>query len=335
MTGQFETNIRLVREYASDGMSRQQIATALDVCDGYVAMLAKRGGVHLANTSDEKRANRVATLKMCCDQGMTREQAAQLMGLSYLTVARLISQHGIPFVRAGKITEPNQRSIDMAALYKSGKTLLEIGAQYGITRERVRQIINKFHGLNGEDGGAHVLALAKRAKFEAKRNAHSLKKWGCGWEQYVSIRAMKRPTRAYSQQKKNSEQRGIAWELSLWQWWSIWQQSGHWEERGRGRGFQMCRVNDQGGYSFDNVYIAPGTVNIQDYWADVKAGLRTRSVSARRVAKTASPEKAKELQRAAVARYRQTPKGQLRYQLRRQGLPKEQRDAIVAERFGA
>jgi hypothetical protein len=96
----------------------------------------------------------------------------------------------------------------------------------------------------------------------------------------------------------------------------------------------MCRLGDQGPYSIDNVYIASGAVNIQDYWADVKSGARTRTLSPRATVSSADPERSKELQRAAVARYRETPKCKLRYQLRRQGIPKEQRDAIVAERFG-
>ena len=33
---------------------------------------------------------------------------------------------------------------------------------------------------------------------------------------------------------------------------------GNWEERGRGHGYQMCRVRDAGPYAVNNVYIATG-----------------------------------------------------------------------------
>lgn len=54
--------------------------------------------------------------------------------------------------------ELDEREIEMTILYKEGKTLQEIGDLYGITRERVRQLL-KRHGITGSDGG-----LSKRPK---------------------------------------------------------------------------------------------------------------------------------------------------------------------------
>jgi hypothetical protein len=71
------------------------------------------------------------------------------------------------------------------------------------------------------------------------------------------------PLRAYSHQRNAAlNHRRIGWELSLMQWWSIWTESGHWHERGLGRGYQMCRKGDIGPYAVGNVFIAPGAENL-------------------------------------------------------------------------
>jgi hypothetical protein len=158
----------------------------------------------------------------------------------------------------------------MAELYRSGVTLNDIGLQYGITRERVRQIITKYHGLRAKHGGAHKAAKKNRIAFNAKRDAHSIARWGCPYSQYVMLRDLQKPTRAYAAQRRNSIRRGIEWKLTLWQWWCVWQDSGFWEQRGRGNGYQMCRIGDQGPYSVGNVYIATGAQNMRNYWAHVR-----------------------------------------------------------------
>lgn len=84
-------------------------------------------------------------------------------------------------------------------------------------------------------------------------------KYGCSREQYIAIRGL--TTRRFIEQRRNAKTRGIGWELTFWQWWSIWQQSGHWHERGRGQGYVMCRLNDVGPYSEDNVFIATAADN--------------------------------------------------------------------------
>lgn len=70
------------------------------------------------------------------------------------------------------------------------------------------------------------------------------------------------PLRAFSRQRGLAlKVRNIGWELTLWQWWTIWQDSGHWDERGSGRGYQMCRKGDVGPYAVGNVFIGPGVEN--------------------------------------------------------------------------
>lgn len=333
MTGQAINHVENIAALNSEGLTRSEIAAKLGLSYAYIVQLAKKAGIEFP----VKTQNSVARIRELAEQGLTRVQIAEAVGLQYLTVSRLATGAGIRIQRqkySGAETAESERIRQMASLYGSGRTLDQIGKRYSLSRERIRQILTKHLGFNANSGGRHVRSEQQRARTELKRNQKCLIKWGCNWDQYCELRAMRKPTRAFASQKRNAGVRGIGWELTLGEWWSIWQQSNRWNDRGRGRGFQMCRIGDQGPYSIDNVYIASGAVNIQDYWADVKSGFRTRTISPR-VSSAASPEHAKELQRAAVARYQASPKFKLRYQLRRQGLPKDQRDAIVSQTFGA
>lgn len=209
-------------------------------------------------------------------QGMTMRQASEATGMPYISVAKYVREHGIPFKKWKRGPDTcaegsNERSDKMAALYRSGQTLEQIGVEFGLTRERVRQILRKHYGIQAKHGGARKMAKKNRAAFNAKRDAQSIARWGCSFSQYVVIRDLKKPTRAYAEQRRNAIRRGIDWKLTLWQWWCVWQDSGFWEHRGRGHGYQMCRIGDQGPYSVGNVYIATGAQNIRNYWARKQA----------------------------------------------------------------
>jgi hypothetical protein len=66
----------------------------------------------------------------------------------------------------------------------------------------------------------------------------------------------------YYEHKQNAKRRNIPFLLTYNEWISIWKQSGHWEERGLGKGkYVMCRYNDIGPYSINNVYIDLMEVN--------------------------------------------------------------------------
>ncbi len=217
----------------------------------------------------------VAKLNSLAEQGMTYMEAAGEVGATYGSVANYARRYDIPLKllqRGRKLVTSDARSEAMRLLYADGQTLEQIGAQYGITRERVRQIMTKYHGIRAKDGGKTAVVRKARAAFVKKRDGRMMKLWGCSYKQYREIlKAPGRPTYSFSQQRKNAQQRGIGWELTLWQWWMCWQQSGHWAGRGRGRAHQMCRLNDVGPYSVDNVYIASGTENMQDFWVNKRA----------------------------------------------------------------
>lgn len=161
----------------------------------------------------------------------------------------------------------------MAALYSSGKTLQEVGDCFGVSRERVRQVIRGKFGLDAYLDGRSKRSISKETKAAANREARLLAKYGCTKEQYTQMLEIGRrmtdggvpfcrtPTGAWHSQRRTAMTRKIPWEISLWDWWMVWQASGKWEQRGRGRGYMMCRKGDQGPYSLDNVYIATGAHN--------------------------------------------------------------------------
>ena len=146
--------------------------------------------------------------------------------------------------------------------YSRGATLQEIGDEHGITRERVRQVISKFGKIRG---GRTIRVARHREELERKLDKRCLRVRGCTWKQYVELRSMRKPTVAFGQQRRNAHDRGITWELKLWDWWCIWKNSDHWENRGRNNGqYVMCRRGDVGPYAVWNVFIATCNSNTAD-----------------------------------------------------------------------
>lgn len=164
------------------------------------------------------------------------------------------------------------RAAYMEMLYRSGKTLQEIGDLYQITRERVRQILHK-RGISAKEGGAHLKAFINavglqdeyRKKIEIKER-WSMDKFGCSLAEYKSYgdwKKPKTPAGIFYQQRSNATRRKIGWELSLPQWWRLWQESGRWPERGRGK-YVMARFADTGPYSEENIQIITQSDNSKE-----------------------------------------------------------------------
>jgi hypothetical protein len=206
---------------------------------------------------------------------------ADLAGVPYDSACRLARLNGLRFRKAwghrhAAGIQNVARAETMAALYRDGFTLKQIGDQYGLTRERVRQILAKHKRMNATNGGQHIRAQRRAGKRRAAKDAKAMRDWGCTYEQWLALVALGKemraagkgkyqtPTAAYRNQKNNAGQRGIGFDLTLWQWWTIWQQSGHWDQRGRGQGYCMCRKGDVGPYAVDNVFIALAAENSRE-----------------------------------------------------------------------
>lgn len=216
----------------------------------------------------------IAHLRSLAEQGMTLAQAATDVEMGYGYLSLLAGRHDICFPRQRMSDRPEakQRAADMRLRYENGETLEAIGARYGVTRERVRQILTGRFGTRAKDGGQSEISRRKRREFQKKRDGRSMRMWGCCYRDYHRIlKHPDKPTYAYWAQRKNAIHRKIGWELNLWQWWRLWEQSGHWNERGNGKGYCMCRLNDVGPYAVDNVYIATGTDNMKDHWVNKRA----------------------------------------------------------------
>ena len=176
----------------------------------------------------------------------------------------------------------NARSIDMVSRYRAGETLQSIGDEYGICRERVRQIL-KMCGLSRFDGGVTIRYflnsrkhIEKQKQDRTRSDAFKRKKWGISLEEWRRIKGAfgYKPFSAYVTQRRNAKNRGIPWAFSFPEWWAIWQLSGRWNDRGRGNGYCMARFGDSGPYSKDNVYICTIGQNFSDSYITKPAFMR-------------------------------------------------------------
>lgn len=266
-----------IMECADSGLSPVETRVKLDLTYKTVRKYAERYGIKfkentpIRNPKAPKR-DLPKLMRECAESGLTRAETAEKTGLHYSLVCQIARAHQVVFSKTYRISDEDHKRIEdraaiMAALYTNGYTLNQIGEQFGMTRERVRQILSKRRGFNWQSGGAHFLAEKNAARKAASMDAKCFKRWGCTyvqWQELVKIgKEMRRagkshsttPTGGWCSQRSNSRKRGIPFELSLWQWWTIWQSSGKWEERGRGQGYVMCRIGDEGPYAVGNVYI--------------------------------------------------------------------------------
>lgn len=258
----------MLRPFFASGLSITEIAKSA----GVSVQTARRYSEMMNGVvcADGRMAKLIDDMKRLAAEGKTRKQVAEILDVNINTVSRYVLLHGVEFVHASEgVGVDHARADAMAAMFKAGKTLAYIGEIYGISRERVRQIIKRQHSLIGKDGGAHALAKVSEKARIAKAERKHMERFGCTREQKQEIHdvekamlaegigAYRTPIMAWSSQRSNALKRGIEWKLSLWDWWQYWKDSGKWNERGRGSdSYVMCRFKDAGAYEVGNVYIA-------------------------------------------------------------------------------
>lgn len=249
------------------GLTLNEAAVEANVSVPTARSYARRFGIKFVAVSI-RETELVEKARSLAAAGATRNDAAAQLGCTYQQIATLSRRFDVDFARGYAGPDP-ERAEAMSAMFRAGKTLNEIGHVYGVSRERVRQIIAKTHRLSAPDGGQAVRARIDAEKRRTKREADCLLKHGCSRAEMAKVRALGRqiiakggtasstPLGAYTSQRSNAKSRGIAWNLVFWEWWSIWQESGKWEQRGRAAdAYVMCRFRDDGPYEIGNVYIA-------------------------------------------------------------------------------
>lgn len=162
----------------------------------------------------------------------------------------------------------------MELLSRSGWTLERVGEAFGLTRERVRQLIAH---IPAEDRGENLMAAGRKATRKEQRihnfSKRSRRAYGCDFATLKQINGDGPLTRTgcatylYKQQKVNAITRRIPWKLTLPEWWTVWEASGKWELRGRGKGkYCMSRKGDTGPYAVGNVEIITCQQNSSDHY---------------------------------------------------------------------
>lgn len=154
------------------------------------------------------------------------------------------------------------KALRMAQMYREGKTLAEIGDEFGITRERVRQLIRPL--MTGQKGGRTVRAekLAKERKEDRlqRQDSRCREEFGCDYETAIRLNLGLHPTHnahgtrasAYLHQKKAMESlyHGVEYKLTFPQWVEAWGDKIIYKGRGK---WALCRIDPTKGFTIDNV----------------------------------------------------------------------------------
>lgn len=153
-----------------------------------------------------------------------------------------------------------ERNQKMLSMFQQGVTLEKIGQQFGVTRERVRQILTR-QGIDKNAGGQRLVSAMKKERKSQAFAAKIMAKYGLPWEVVQELQKA-RVTHAFGSQRNHAKMRGIGWELDFATWFAIWQTSGKLHLRGRGHGkYVMSRIRDDGPYAIGNVHIQLATEN--------------------------------------------------------------------------
>jgi DNA-binding CsgD family transcriptional regulator len=178
----------------------------------------------------------------------------------------------------------NERATSMMEMWRKGNSLESIGIKHNITRERVRQLIAKYHpGINITVKSARNAERRRKEEEVRKQNSQyrAVSVYGVSEYELREIQGNRKmsdtkgPALIYRQKQNDAKIRNIPWEFTLKTWFDTWQNSGKWPERGRGsKRFCMSRVGDIGPYSPSNARIITNSQNARESFYHVDGATR-------------------------------------------------------------
>lgn len=216
------------------------------------------------------------------ESGKSTLEISQILNKNEYSVRAYLKYRGFKLEKINHVRDSNvERDILVVDLYKKGETLKSISQKIGISGERVRQIVKRNNvNLGGLDVRSLLKSKDKQLKKEIQRSKKEMRifsMYGIGTDLYEKIYVEmgspsnpKSPFFKWSHHRSNSKKRGIEFKLSFAEWWNIWEQSGKWDQRGRGHGYVMARYGDIGGYELGNVYICTSVQNASDQYLSSK-----------------------------------------------------------------
>jgi len=130
---------------------------------------------------------------------------------------------------------------------KAGKRRAELGVGYKFSSEKAKEA--------GRKGGI-------------ARGVNALLALGGDPSEFDSPEQMRFAAQRFTEQRARAKDRALGFELTFSQWWSLWKESGHWNDRGRSRAdsYVMARRGDIGPYAIGNVYITTLSQNFIESW---------------------------------------------------------------------
>src|SRR5690606_22886101 len=146
------------------GASVATLAARYDLNVRYIYRLVG-GADAIKNRREAKREKIRQTVEAHRDAGHTQHEAAKALGKSYQWVNRWSRKLGIKFQHGAAPNALSARNAAIVEMFDGGATLQEIGEKFGITRERVRQIVDRA----GRTPRYQSAKAARRELFEQFR----------------------------------------------------------------------------------------------------------------------------------------------------------------------
>lgn len=122
--------------------------------------------------------------------------------------------------------------------FRAGKTTTELKEEFGCTTQGIQRLLRK-NGLTRKDGGKHAQMAARKVTTSDHPKA-MCDKYGCTKEQWDRLRAMdedykKTPLAQFHTFKNNFQNinPGVEFNMTMWEWWCIWEKSGMWGKHKR------------------------------------------------------------------------------------------------------